>query len=254
MSLKIQYCSDLHLEFYDNNQLLKTHPIKAVGDILLLAGDIVLFSEMERHKVFFDDLSNRFKMVYWIPGNHEYYNFDAINKSGILNERIRDNVFLVNNITIELENVRLIFSTLWSKISQVYENQIAYSLSDFRVIKYNGERLSIGQYNQLHEDSLNFITNEINKAYVGKTVVVTHHVPTYMNYPEQYRGSALSEAFTVELFDLIEASNIDCWIYGHHHSNTPEFIIGKTRMLTNQLGYLRYNEHINFDPTRLVVI
>jgi hypothetical protein len=68
MSVKIQYCSDLHLEFYENSQLLKTHPIKAVGDILLLAGDIVLFSEMEKHKAFFDDLSERFKVVYWIPG------------------------------------------------------------------------------------------------------------------------------------------------------------------------------------------
>ena len=119
MALKIQYCSDLHLEFYENGQFLKANPLKSEDDILVLAGDIVLFSEMEKHQAFFDDLSEKFKMVYWIPGNHEYYNFDAANESGVINEQIRHNVFLVNNITIEFEKVRIIFSMLWSKISQV---------------------------------------------------------------------------------------------------------------------------------------
>ena len=36
-------------------------------------------------------------------------------------------------------------------------------------------------------------------------------------------------------------------LYGHHHQNIPEFTIGKTKMLTNQLGYVGYGEHMLFD-------
>ena len=56
--MKIQYCSDLHLEFPDNKRFLKDNPLPVNGDILILAGDIVLFNEIEKHKDFFDFVSN----------------------------------------------------------------------------------------------------------------------------------------------------------------------------------------------------
>ena len=39
--MKIQFVSDLHLEFADNRAYLKEHPLEVTGDILLLAGDSV---------------------------------------------------------------------------------------------------------------------------------------------------------------------------------------------------------------------
>ncbi|MEY2828238.1 MAG: hypothetical protein RIQ33_96, partial [Bacteroidota bacterium] len=87
-----------------------------------------------------------------------------------------------------------------------------------------------------------------------KTVVVTHHVPTLKNYPEQYINSNINEAFAVELYDFIEASNINYWIYGHHHANTADFKIGKTNLLTNQLGYIRHGEHRKYKNGKIIEV
>jgi predicted phosphohydrolase len=250
MPLKLQYASDLHLEFPANKEFLKQHPLQPVGDVLVLAGDIVPFAIMDKHQDFFSLLSDQFETVYWLPGNHEYYHFKIADKSGMLNEKIRSNLFLVNNTSVMHGNAKLIFSTLWSKISESNQWQIERSLNDFHQIKNNGFRLSAEKYNELHEESLAFLQKEINETTEEQIAVFTHHCPTFMNYPAQYKGDILNEAFAVELFDFIESSNINYWVYGHHHSNTPEFRIGKTKLITNQLGYVQRNEHLKFETNK----
>lgn len=252
MPLKIQYASDLHIEFPANKEFLKQHPLQPVGDVLVLAGDIVPFAVMDKHQDFFSFLADNFKTTYWLPGNHEYYHFDIAEKSGVLNEAIRSNVFWVNNTSVLHEHVKLVFSTLWSRISPGYQWQIERSLSDFHVIKHKGYRFSAEQYNQLHAESLAFIQNELINNQNGQTAVFTHHCPTFLNYPEQYKGDILNEAFAVELHDLIEASEIASWVYGHHHTNTPEFTIGNTKLITNQLGYVQRNEHRLFELNKVI--
>ncbi len=251
--MKIQYCSDLHLEFVENYAFIKRNPITPAGDILLLAGDITLFNQIDRCKDFFQYVADNFKHTYWIPGNHEYYYFDAATKSGIINENIRGNVSLVNNIAIQHENVNLIFTTLWSKISSENEWQIEKRMNDFHVIKYNNHCLSSVQFNQFHEQGIAFLSSAIATNTCSKSVVVTHHVPTFLNYPLIYKNSDLNEAFAIELFDLIELSDIAYWIYGHHHFNTPEFTIGNTKLLTNQLGYVHANEHEFFKTDSVLI-
>jgi len=250
--MTVQYASDLHLEFSLNKEFLKANPLQPVGDVLLLAGDIVPFAVMDKHKDFFSYVSEHFQDTFWIPGNHEYYHFDLAKKTGVLKENIRNNVHLVNNLSIQHSEVRFIFSTLWSKISPANQWQMERSVSDFQVIQYNKFRLSAEQFNHLHEESLQFITAELQQTITTKTIVVTHHVPTLMHYPEKYKGSALNEAFAVELFDLIETAGPDYWLYGHHHQNTPDFIVGKTQMRTNQLGYVHHGEHHLFDLKKTI--
>lgn len=250
--MKIQYCSDLHLEFQENKNYLKQFPVKQEGEILLLAGDIVLFNKMKEHNDFFNWCADNFKTTYWIPGNHEYYYFDAAQKCGTLNENIRDNVHLVNNLSVEANNIRFVFSTLWSKIDPGKQWFIEKNVSDFQVIEYNGHRFSLERFNELHKQCLDFVTIELGKDFNGKTIVATHHVPTLLNYPEQYKNSEINDAFAVELFDLIERSNAAYWIYGHHHNNIPAFKIGNTTMLTNQLGYVRQGEHKLFNHEAII--
>lgn len=250
MPLKIQYASDFHLEFPANKEFLKQHPLQPVGDVLVLAGDIMPFTIMDKQQDFFRYVADHFETVYWLPGNHEFYHFDLAKRSGFLNEKIRSNVFLVNNTSVKCGNTKLIFSTLWSKISESNQWQIERNLNDFHQIKNNGFRLSAEKYNALHAESLASLQEEIAEKTVKKIAVFTHHCPTFMNYPAQYKGDALNEAFAVELFDLIESSNINHWVYGHHHSNTTEFVIGNTKLVTNQLGYVQRNEHLKFETNK----
>jgi len=250
--MKLQYASDLHLEFPENKEFLKRNPLLPVGDVLLLAGDIVPFVVMHKHADFFNYISDNFDTTYWIPGNHEYYNSDISVRTGSLNEKIRDNLFLVNNVSVIQENVKLIFSTLWTIISPENQFEIRQRLSDFHAIKYNRRGLMPEHYNFLHEQCRSFLNGEISKDVAEKKVIITHHVPTLMNYPEKYKGDSLNEAFAVEMYNDILRSQAEFWIFGHHHSETPDFQMGKTSVVTNQLGYVKYNECPGFDTNKVI--
>ena len=245
--MKIQYCSDLHLEFPENKSFFRENPLHKTGDILILGGDIIPFSEIDKHSEFFDFLSDRYQSVYWIPGNHEYYGSDITDRSGILSEKIRNNISLINNFTKIEAGIKFIFSTLWSHISPANEYVISQSISDFDAIKFCGNRLTTAHINELHKTAKEFIMQELQKKDNKQTIIVSHHVPTMLNYPLHYKGSLLNDAFAVELYDLIADTQPNYWIYGHHHTNTPSFKIGRTEMLTNQLGYVQSGEHLNFD-------
>ncbi|MBL0340879.1 MAG: metallophosphoesterase [Bacteroidetes bacterium] len=252
--MKIQFCSDLHLEFVENKKYLSKNPIIPTGDILLLGGDIMLFSQMDRHNDFLDFLSDHFQMTYWIPGNHEYYHGSIDDRSGSFKEELRKNVVLLNNQVIDTDEVQIVCSTLWSHISPIKAWSIQMNLSDFHLIKRSGKTISIEDYNNLHEECLKFLTTTLQNKTTVPRIVLTHHVPTFMNYPEQYRKDPLNEGFATELFELIETSEIDYWIFGHHHRNIPPFKIGTCSLETNQLGYVAYGENESFKYNKVLVV
>ena len=246
----IQYMSDLHLEFRDNLQFIQNNPIVAETDILILAGDVIPIRDIKQTSSFLDHLSAQFKAVYWVPGNHEYYRAKLDRFKSSMKSSIRDNIFLVNNTTEIISGVRFIFSTLWTKISEANMFEIQNRLNDFHAITVEDRPFSAWQYNALHEDSLNFLQQTLHQFFAGPSVVVTHHVPTFLHYPAMYKGDILNEAFAVELHDFIADHGPDAWIFGHHHVNIPAFSIGKTQMLTNQLGYVARGENRNFSTQK----
>jgi len=207
---------------------------------------------LDKHQDFFNYLSDNFENTYWIAGNHEYYYADLIERSGAFHEKIKSNVHLLNNTTIKQGEVEIIFTTLWSKISPANQWTIFNSMNDFRLIKHQKALLSIELYNQLHNESFQFLQNTFDVVNSAKRIVVTHHAPTFMNYPEAHRGDASNEAFAVELFDFIKQHQPELWIYGHTHGNVSDFVIDKTNLVTNQLGYVRNNEHALFSNDKIV--
>lgn len=244
--MKIQYCSDLHLEFPLNKKFIEINPLIPVGDILILAGDIVPFNSMRLAKDFFRFCSDNFKETYWIAGNHEYYHGALDGRVSAFKEEIRKNVFLVNNHTIEREDLRIIFSTLWTSISPEMSFFVKKGLNDYRIIRDGHLTFTVDRCNKLFEENLSYIRKAVEIDDQKKNIVVTHHVPTFQNYPQEYLNSNINEAFATDLDDFIESANIHSWIFGHHHRNIPPFKIGGTNLLTNQLGYVQAAEHTGF--------
>jgi predicted phosphohydrolase len=252
--MKIQYCSDLHLEFPQNRNYLMQNPLKPLGEILLLAGDILPFRLRSEPCEFLDFAADNFETTYWIPGNHEYYHYDMGKYYSAILENVRSNVVLVNNHSISHKQLKLVCGTLWSTIQEQSEWVVSQSVNDFHLIKKNGEKLTTKQFNFMHQVDLNALKAGIFYSTSENKVVLTHYVPTRYEYPNQYKNSNINDAFAVELYDLIFQSNIPYWIYGHHHVNTPPFKIGRTTLLTNQLGYVASGEHHSFKHDAVIEI
>jgi predicted phosphohydrolase len=252
--MKIQYCSDLHLEFPLNKRFMEANPLTPVGDILIMAGDILPFGMHKKQTAFIDFIADNFEMVYWVPGNHEYYGYDIATVADPLLEKLRGNVWLLNNQAVTYNNVLLIASTLWSKIHVTNAWDIQQSISDFYSIRWQDRKFTADHFNQLHEQAVTFLQNAFKEKSTATDIVITHHVPTLYQYPEQYRNSPLNDAFVTELYDFIHDSGASYWIYGHHHNNVPTFSVGNTKLLTNQLGYVEYGEYGGFNRSAIIDI
>src|SRR5579871_5614664 len=182
--MRVQYCSDLHLEFPENRKFLARNPIQPEGDILLLAGDIVNLYDLNCAREFFNIVCDQYSAVYWVPGNHEYYGSDIADKPSPLLEKVRENLFLVNNSSIVHGGIRFIFSTLWGRISPHLALDIQRSIADFSSVRYGDSLFTAAAFSRLHEESLIFLRNAIRNAGDEPVVMISHHVPTLMNTPK----------------------------------------------------------------------
>ena len=242
--MKVQYASDLHLEFPDNTRLIGTKPFKVKGDVLVLAGDTVLLhrlDELRRHP-FFDWCADNYSHTFLVPGNHEYYFDDIGSPPDSWEMELRPNVRMCEIRSVVIDDTELILSTLWSHIPMKDWLTLRNGMSDFKLIRYNGKPLTATTYNALHERDLGFIQAAVKASGAAHKVVVTHHVPSRLLVAPEFRGSSLESGFTVDLTDYIETSGVDLWVYGHSHRSI-EAVIGGTRMASNQMGYVAYGEH-----------
>ena len=70
--MRIQYASDLHLEYKRNWDYLLEHPIEVMGEVLVLAGDIGYLGDDKTYTShpFWDWASEHYRQVIVVPGNH----------------------------------------------------------------------------------------------------------------------------------------------------------------------------------------
>ena len=219
--MRIQYMSDLHLEFQENSRYLRYNELPVTGDVLVLAGDISYLKDKTAPVMnFWKWASKNYRQVLIVPGNHEYYNYSDVMERGFQWKwMLRENVGYYQNQVVRIDDMDFILSTLWSHINPNDEYFVWKGMNDFRQIKFGG------------------------KSTANHIVVVTHHLPTLQVVAAHHRGSVLNSAFASEYDNLIANSRIDAWIYGHSHTNI-DTEIGGTRVISNQMGYIFANEYL----------
>jgi predicted MPP superfamily phosphohydrolase len=256
--VKINYLSDLHLEFYDTFDFHKIFNFDNNGEILCLCGDIG-YPENKIYGDFLDYCSKKFKYVFLISGNHEYYsnnNLKTIKTTNIMLEDLCNkfnNVYFLNNKVKYLEEYKLYFigSTLWTELPEdIHKNKAKDYYNDFKKIYYEWDNLKFSlnedYLNFLNAESVEFITNSLNIYKDQKKIVLTHHLPTYKIITEKYKNSGYNFFFANNLDDLIKNNNITAWLCGHSH--TPNKInIDKTIISLNPIGYPDENKNINLN-------
>lgn len=237
--MRIQFLSDLHLEFKENLAYVQSIPFEVTGEILILAGDTFYLKDSTMPNIkFWKWASQNYQQVMLVPGNHEFYNNGDVSVRGDSWQYIfLDKVGYYYNKVVRIGDVDIILSTLWSHIPAENEFNVFRGMNDFCQILYDKHRLRIEDFNAEHEKCLAFIKQNVLESTAKHIVVVTHHLPTFQAIAKERINDSMNNAYVTELGNFIADSRIDYWIYGHSHENV-DTEIGTTKIVSNQLGYL----------------
>ena len=251
--MKIQYASDLHLEFRSNTEFILDNPLKVAGDILLLAGDITYMnSEAHARHPFWDWAAENYQEVLLCPGNHEFYKrYDIATLTDGYCEFIRPNVRRLYNTVVTLGDTDIILSTLWAHIDARDEIICAERVADFARIGYRGDSLMPADFNREHKRCVQFLQQALASSKARHKVVATHHLPSPLLLAPQFNGSSLNGAYVSDMTSFVAECGADFWVYGHSHRNICR-AIGTTQCLSNQLGYVHVGEGYDFNPGAII--
>ncbi len=237
--MRIQFASDLHLEFKENLAYVQSIPFEVTGEILILAGDTFYLKDRTMPNIkFWKWASQNYQQVMLVPGNHEFYNNGDVSVRGdSWQYTFLDNVGYYYNKVVRIDDVDIVLSTLWSHIPAENEFNVFRGMNDFCQILYDKHRLRIEDFNVEHEKCLSFIKQSVLESTAKHIVVATHHLPTFQAVAKERINDSMNNAYVTELGNFIADSRIDYWIYGHSHKNI-DTEIGTTKIVSNQLGYL----------------
>ena len=253
--MKLHILSDLH------NELSHYIPDATSNnaDVIVLAGDIW---KSAQGIYWAREMWKNHEIVY-VSGNHEFYG--SRRKDVMAMQRLaakETGVHLLENEETVLNGVRFIGSTLWTDFELFGEStknwcmrDAQQGLNDFRVIHEGNRHFSPMDSVILHEASVAWLEQKLkHEPFDGKTVVVTHHLPSKQSVADRYVDDSLSACFASNLDDLLGHSAL--WIHGHTHDSF-DYEANGTRVVCNPRGYQRYSgnpENMDFDPTLIVEV
>lgn len=239
--MKFELISDLHLM---DDIVIQNDFFEPKSDILVLAGDICEYHEIQKYYEFFEKVSKNWKIILYVFGNHEFY-FGQIDKvPSIIRHHLKEfkNIIILDNETITINEICFIGSTLWSSMFNGYEkcmNACAKQFNDFKYVisDHPPKKISCNQILTLFNNNVNFLQTSLDDINNQKIVLITHFAPSLQSIHPTFIGNISNGYFCNDLDYMIENdSRINIWCHGHTHEKF-DYRINKCRIVCNPLGY-----------------
>ena len=232
--MQLHVLSDLHLEF------APVSVPRPKADGVVLAGDIATGEDgiLWIRRIFPE------VPVLYVLGNHEFYGqaLPTLTEN-LKKECAGTNIHLLENDVFEFGDVVFLGATLWTDFELdanhvLAETLAAVDMADFKQIRFSRtyRKFLPSDSRQLHQESLRWLSDALNKYRGKKIVVVTHHAPSARSIDKKFVGNPLNPAFASRLDQFIEQRDIALWIHGHIH-HCSNYQIGRTRIVANTRGY-----------------
>lgn len=268
--MKIWPWSDPHAELNPSNpHMFLDIEAPADADVIICAGDLTHADKMY-------DLTKKLTTIlqlpmFYVPGNHDLYRQKTMEGAYREIERVSQASYSENwphkfvnlhNKVIIAGDVRLIGHTLWTDFMMGLEHLNGSDLERELAYRFQEAPHVLRDYTltwpekpphvlrpkkvlELNRQGVEFIRQALQKPFEGRTIIVTHHLPTPDCTPEVYRGGPNSKFnylfanSTLAFGDILESDLApDLWVCGHtHEAFDIEVGNGNTRIVCNPHGY-----------------
>ena len=267
--MKLRFFSDIHLE--RDVQLVKRatvddlwRPSVLVSDpetVLVLAGDIWngIRPLMYAGRSWMNELSERFKAVVIVFGNHDFWGENLNQLHNKWRRRVQDagwsNVYVLESseglefASVLIDGVRFVGSTLWtnmgrgdSRVLQKFDFETGYDgrplWNDRNYIRAAGySHFAAKHWLAMHCKSVKGIEAAVRGG--GEPVVlVTHHAPCMNSAASRLESESLAgHLYASDLSEFIWGMpQIKHVIHGHTHDKL-DYMMGDVRIMCNPRGY-----------------
>lgn len=216
--MRIQYCSDLHLELWQKTTFDET--IIPSAPYLVLCGDIAQLHCVNL-RPFLEYVSERWKYVFWIPGNSEMWETSTNEEVSLHKMRelcspyrnikiLYKSSFLLNDIRSN-EKLLVVGVSLWHKP----RDDIMLHHSKNFYIKPITPPVDSRIFAQAHEEQVKYLEYVIKNSDIP-LLICSYYAPFTWCYEEDWLQEPSSALIDRELETLITFPIIS-WIIGHCH-------------------------------------
>ncbi|NEP11006.1 MAG: metallophosphoesterase [Symploca sp. SIO2C1] len=232
--MKLYAISDIHTDFGENWNLIKQID-NYHHDGLIVAGDIA--DNLDVINKTFDLLQNKFKYVFYVPGNHELwirnYKYNSLHKLNTIMNLCTSRGIITKPHKFKDHWIIPLLSW-YDCLMPLNKNDIVESWADYYLCKWPLIDINLAEY-------FGSLNNQYLRTYEGNVISFSHFLPTVelLPNPKYLKFKRLPDvSVSTVLADQIKLIGSKIHIFGHSHINR-DVLIDNVRYIQNALLYPR---------------